>query len=245
MLYAALHILDDVEDGDAGDAFGPRCEASQRLNASTGLLLSATLILDELRERGVPRATITLLQADLQRTVLGMCGGQHDDLTLDESSLERAWQIAELKSGAFFSLACRLGARLATDDPHRLGAYALYGHHLGLLIQVGDDWSDLRPQKGSSDLARGHAATVPVAYALEVLSGKKRARLCAALAAAPESPDAEAEALRLIEGAGAELYLVTQSVLHQRQAALALEKACPRSGARDELAQLLGRMSVL
>jgi geranylgeranyl pyrophosphate synthase len=249
MLYAALHILDDVEDGDVADggvreAFGPHCEASQRLNASTGLLTSAPLILEKLRGQGIPAATIAALQADLQRTVLGMCGGQHDDLTQDETSLDKAWQIAERKTGAFFALACRLGARLATDDPQRLDAYARYGHHLGMLIQIGDDWGDLRPQKGESDLARGHAAALPVAYALDVLPKRERDRLRAALGAAHQSPHAEAEALGLIEGAGAELYLVTKAAWHQGQAATALEVACSRSGARDQLAALLDRMSV-
>jgi geranylgeranyl pyrophosphate synthase len=257
MLYAALHILDDIEDGDAGDAFGPHSAASQMLNASTGLLLSATLILDELREREVPGATIAALKADLQRTVLGMCGGQHDDLTQDETSLERAWQIAELKSGAFFSLGCRMGARLGTDDPRRLDAYARYGHHLGMLIQIGDDWGDLRPKKGKSDLARGLWASLPVAYAQSVLPPAARARLRACLQAAQEPQPAqepppaqwprgaEAEARELIEGAGAELYLATQSVLHGEQAADALERACPPCSARDELAKLLDRMAVV
>jgi geranylgeranyl pyrophosphate synthase len=245
LLYAALHILDDIEDGDAAGDFGPRSGASRTLNVSTGLLLSGTLLLQELGRRGVSDATIGELVADLHQSVLKMCGGQHDDLTQNEISLETAWQIAELKSGVFFSLACRLGARLATDDPRRLDEYARFGHHLGMLIQIGDDWRDLRPGKGKSDLVRGSAAALPVAYACSVLPQAARARLRACLQAAQDSPAAEAEARALIEGAGAELYLATNAVLHRQQAAGALAQACPPSCAREELAGLLDRMAVV
>jgi geranylgeranyl pyrophosphate synthase len=239
-----LHILDDIEDGDAPGEFGRHRDASQMLNASTGLLLSGSLLLQDLGRRGFSDALIGELTDDLHRSILRMCGGQHSDLTQTEASLEAAWRIAELKTGAFFALACRMGARLATDDPERLGAFSEYGHHLGILIQIGDDWGDLWPQAGQSDLARGSAVTLPVAYALDVLSQGERDRLRAALKAAQASPDAEAEALGLIEGAGAELYLATQAVLHQQRAGAALERACPPSGARDELAVLLDRISV-
>jgi geranylgeranyl pyrophosphate synthase len=239
VLYAALHILDDVEDGDVADAFGPFSGASQRLNASTGLIASACLLVQALGHQGVSNAQIGELIADVHRCVLGMCGGQHGDLTQTETSLEMAWQIAALKSGAFFSLACRTGARLATGDPRLLQAYARFGHHLGMLIQIGDDWSDLGPQAGKSDLLRGSEATLPVAYAMSVLPPKERARLRTCLKAAHGSPDAETEARTLIEGAGAALYLATKALEHQGQAEAALDKACPPSNARDELARFL------
>jgi hypothetical protein len=114
-----------------------------------------------------------------------------------------------------------------------------------MLIQIGDDWGDLRPKNGESDLARGHRAALPVAYACSVLPQRARARLRACLRAAPHSPDAEAEARALIEGAGAELYLATQSVLHRQQAAAALARACSPCAAREELETLLGRMAVV
>jgi hypothetical protein len=79
---------------------------------------------------------------------------------------------------------------------------------------------------------------------LDVLPEPERVRLRAALDAARASPGAEAEALRAIEGAGAELYVMTHAELHRQKAARALDEACLPGGARDELAELLERMSV-
>jgi geranylgeranyl pyrophosphate synthase len=244
LLYAASHILDQIEDGDVEGPFGPSSATSQMLNASTGLIVSASLMMHQLSQRGVPTPLVGLLAADLHHTVLGICGGQHLDLVQEEVSLETAWQIAERKTGAFFALACRAGARLATDDADRLAAYGRFGHHLGLLLQISDDWSDLRPSEGKSDLARGVRSTLPVAYALSVLPPDVCARLRAALSQAPASPDAEAEAQALIASAGAELYLTTEALRHRRQAALALEQAGPPSAARDALGDLLGQGTV-
>lgn len=241
MLYAALHILDDVEDGDTARDSGPDSDTSQLLNASTGLLQSASLMLCELRSRDVSDALVGELLADMHSCVLGMCQGQHNDLARAQASLEMAWQIAEQKTGAFFALACRMGARLATDDPESLHQYSQFGHNLGMLIQIGDDWNDLRPQTGKSDLVRGSELTLPVAYALDVLPEKKRARLRTCLRAASHSTSAEAEAYSLVESAGTELYLATKAIQHRQQAEAALIQACPPSPARDKLTGLLNR----
>jgi geranylgeranyl pyrophosphate synthase len=236
-----LHILDDIEDGDTAHDFGPHSNTSQQLNASTGLMSSASLLMRELCHRDLSEALVGELTADLHRCVLKMCEGQHDDLARLGSSLELAWEIAEKKSGAFFALACRAGARLADDDPAVLSEYNRFGHHLGMLIQIGDDWNDLRPREGKSDLARGSELTLPVAFALNVLPPERRARLRACLQAASHSTSAEAEAYAMIEAAGAELYLATLATQHREQAKAALAKACPPSTARDKLAELLTR----
>jgi geranylgeranyl diphosphate synthase type I len=206
--------------------------------------MSVPLLIRKLCSQAVSDALIGELIADMHLSVLKMCVGQHYDLTRQEISLETAWQIAELKTGAVFSLASRTGARLATDDSKLLYEYTLFGHHLGMLIQIGDDWSDLRPREGRSDLARGSETTLPVAYAMSVLPQAERARLRTCLCEAKCSATAEAEALCLIEGAGTGLYLATKAIQHRRQAEAALEKAGPPSNARDELTKLLSSKAV-
>jgi geranylgeranyl pyrophosphate synthase len=241
LLYAASHILDDVEDGDVSDSFGPHSGASRMLNASTGLIVSVPLILRELCHQEVSEALIGELVADFHLSAIRMCGGQHCDLTQAESSLESAWQIAELKSGGGFALACRAGARLATDKFELLEAYTRFGHHLGMLIQIADDAGGLWSTEGhKSDLVCGSEGTLPAAYAMSVLPQEGRARLRTCLQAAKQSPAAEAEARCLIEGAGAGLYLAAKATEHHRKAKAALEKACPPSYAREKLMDLLG-----
>jgi geranylgeranyl diphosphate synthase type I len=169
-----------------------------------------------------------------------MTAGQHNDLTLQEPSLEQCWQIAAAKSGAWFALACRSGARLATADTIRLERFREFGHHLGVLIQIRDDIDGLWSKDGSrSDLVNWPRWTLPVAYAMTVVGVAERDRLRHSLQAAPTDPDAEAMARHMIIEAGAVLYLAAEAHCHQRYAQKALLQASPPSAACDDLLALL------
>jgi geranylgeranyl pyrophosphate synthase len=240
LLYTALHILDSVEDGDPPDGSWSHLNPSQAINVSTGLIVSALLALRDLRRWDVAERTVGELLEDFNLCILRMCGGQHRDLTQAEPSLEECWQTIGLKSGVFFALASRAGARLVTGDPECLGVYHCFGYHLGMLIQIGDDTSGLwATGERQSDLAAGSSWTLPVAYAMSVLPQPVRARLRECLQAARQSSVAEVEAMHLIENAGAILYLTVEAMRHYRRAKAALEKACPPSYARDRLMNLL------
>jgi geranylgeranyl pyrophosphate synthase len=242
LLYAALHLLDSVEDGDVPDASWAHWEAGAAINLSTGLLASAGAVLGGLEGAGANHATAHVIRDDFFRTLLQMTAGQHADLTLAEPTLEQCWQIAERKSGIFFALACRSGARLHTVDPPLVETFSEFGLRLGLLIQIGDDLEGLRMKEGApSDLVAWPRWTLPAAYAMAVTSPVERERLRSALQAAPADPDAEAEARRLIVAAGAILYLVAEVQRHQRRAQAALLRAASSSSARDDLMALLRR----
>ena len=102
---------------------------------------------------------------------LRRCSGQHADLTRPERTLEQCWHISEAKSGVFFALACRAGARLATPSEKPLQAFGEFGLHLGLLIQIKNDAGGLAASPGHrSDLEAAIHATLPIAYALHVLA---------------------------------------------------------------------------
>lgn len=112
-LYAALHVLDSVEDGDVVDAPWSQWGPGPAINVSTGLIASVGIALGEL-ERTTTHQAAHAIRDDVFRTLLRMAAGQHADLTLHEPTLEQCWRIAEAKSGIFFALACRSGAQLAT-----------------------------------------------------------------------------------------------------------------------------------
>jgi hypothetical protein len=80
LLYAAAHHLDSVEDEEIiGDI-----SRSVLTNTATGLLATASLVLNELGETTVARE----IQREFHQTVLRMCAGQHTDLTRLEPSLD-------------------------------------------------------------------------------------------------------------------------------------------------------------
>lgn len=246
LLQMAAHLLDSVEDDDIPDARWEHLGLGPVINVATGLLASASLMLSDPCRSGIHEAAADDIAGDFHRTILLMCCGQHRDLTQFRPSLEACWQVSEAKSGIFFALACRAGARLAIDDPDRVGHYGRFGYHLGMLIQIGDDVNDMwSAQETPNDLAVGSRWTLPVAYTMAVSPPEICARLDGYLRAARHDLTARTEARRLIEASGAALYLAVEAERHHEQASLALERACSASATRDELVSLLESVALL
>lgn len=238
MLYTALHLLDNIEDNDKPNQTWARWGTGPTLNLTTGLLASTALTLDLLEEHDVSAQTIRAIQRDFNQTVLAMCGGQHDDLTIAQPSLEQCAQIMGAKSGTFFALACRAAARVATDDPAVIEQIGAFGQQLGMLVQLTDDLSGLWSwERADSDLGADKRWTLPLAYAMSVLPPAERSRLATSLAAA--DADSEAAAREMIIASGAALYLTTQAQTHYHAALRTLDQLPLTSAARTALLTLL------
>jgi geranylgeranyl diphosphate synthase, type I len=240
LLYTALHLFDDVEDQDIKDVPWAGWGAGPAINIATGLLISSNLALENLERDGISTQTAQAIRQDFYQTILTMCGGQHDDLTLLEPNMKQCWQIAAAKSGAFFALGCRAGARLATDDLTNIHWFAQFGQHLGMLVQISDDISDLWADgKRRSDLIADQRWTLPIAYAMTKTSNEKRNHLRKCLRMASLDASAEAEARHLVIKSGAILYLIVEAKRHYYGAQCALLQATPPSASRDALLSLL------
>jgi len=241
VFYAAAHLIDSVQDADEPQAWWADRGESVALSAFTGLYFSACLALNGLSQNPATRAMGGEIARDFYRTFLVMGSGQHADLTLPSLSLEQYWRQADTKSGVFFSLACRTGARLATADSDRLEAYASYGHHLGLLIQITDDLEDIYPPEdaGAYGQKRLFARSLPVVYALDVIPAQQAGRLKDCLREAPLSAKAAQEALDLVDRSGAADYVSVVIEQHKIEALQALERADPRSPSGETLAALV------
>lgn len=236
LLYRAAHLFDHIADGDVAPNAAPAFSPGQSLNIAVGMMTSASLALCALGENEAAHD----IRRDFYRTGLEMCAGQHAGLTVREPTLAQCWQIAEARSGTFFALACRAGARLAESHVSRLVRFGEFGCQLGVLIQIGDDLTGLGPAAGErSDLAAGRRWTLPVAYAMSVMPGSDRKQLQELLRAAPGNADAEAQARRRIIESGAVLYLTIEAERCSRRAEAALKAAAPPSPAREELLALL------
>lgn len=238
-LYTALHLLDNIEDGDEPNRVQAAWGTGPTLNFTTGLLASIGLKLDGLYDQGVAPQTIRALQREFNRTLLAMCSGQHHDLTLAEPTLEQCWSIADAKSSIFFALAGRAAALLAGGDARRTQQLEAFGQHLGLLVQITDDISGLWSwSHAHSDLGAGSRWTLPVAYAMSVLDADQQARLRALLSDA-SSPTAEAEARQIVIASGALLYMATQAQRHYHAALRLLEQLSMSAATSTALRELL------
>jgi geranylgeranyl pyrophosphate synthase len=181
--------------------------------------------------------------------------------------LDRYWEIAAGKSGAFFALGCRAGARLAVPS-EAAQPYSDFGYHLGLLLQALNDGRGLPStaleaeglpaglgRGGVQDL--GRRLTLPVAYILAVCP-ELRQPLLESLqsllqlrtptpgrrpkASGPEGPGQaadEAEVVTIMAQAGAVHYLLAVAESHRREAIVALDRARGDPVAHQSLLDLL------
>jgi geranylgeranyl pyrophosphate synthase len=236
LLYLAAKALDDVEDEDALQGPWHGIGIPEAINTATGLIFTSQLALAHLPRMGASRGLALFLIEDFNRTILRMCAGQHADLTgASGLSLERYLSIAGAKSGEFFSLACRAGALLGTDE---VAPYSEFGYNLGVLIQICDDFEGLWNPRGRSDLTAGKR-TLPVIYALTVAPPSVREGLEQLLVKATSEPKAEEEAREVITELGAPLYLLVETQIRRQRAEVALRSTGRPSSAHRQLMALL------
>ncbi|MCK5315557.1 MAG: polyprenyl synthetase family protein [Anaerolineales bacterium] len=241
LFYAAADLMDSVQDQDVPDPWWDEQGTAAALNAASGLYFSASWALNDLYKHGASQEAALDIANKFYKSLLVMSGGQQSELTNPEPTLEQYWQNAEAKSGVFFSLACRSGARLAIDEVDRLENFAQFGQHLGLVIQLLDDFDEVRSPEGAGvpgqrpELAR----SLPAVFALEVSPPAQRARLREYLRVATIDPSAAESALDLIDTSGAATYMVAEIERHKAMASSFLENANPAYTAQEELLLLL------
>jgi geranylgeranyl pyrophosphate synthase len=245
LCYLAADLFDHVEDQDPPDLWWADLGPGVAINTATGLCFSASFLLDELRRDPETQPASAEIIADFYKNLLVMCSGQHLDLTHREPSLEQCWEIAAAKSGIFFALACRCGARLSTGDSSRVDAFGRFGYHLGILLQVFDDLEELSMLQEAQ--LPGNQVNIrrslAVAYAFEVLPAEQRSRLQLELSDAAFAPEAARAAFSLIEQTGAGLYLRMEIQRHRELAQNALSEADPLQPVSQTLSTFLQRFS--
>lgn len=228
LLYASAHLFDSVQDGDPPDEWWSGLGNGPAINVACGLLTSAWAVLGR-----VECGWIDAVRTDFAHTVLQMGSGQHLDLTSSRLSLERAWSVAEAKSGAFFALACRSGARVAGAPTDQVRHYGAYGMNLGLMLQVADDVDDL-----SSPWDPTTSPPLPVAYSLETANQPDQVALARSLGFSTDRV-ARRKLQRMLSHNGVTLYLSTKLAEFRLRGLEALQAAVPRPPASEQLTKLI------
>ncbi|MGE5223730.1 MAG: polyprenyl synthetase family protein [Omnitrophica WOR_2 bacterium] len=234
LFYAAAHIMDSLEDRDAPEPWWETAGSGAALAAATGLYFTASSIISQLSSQRIPLSAASQVIRDFNISFLRISAGQYQDIQSQVQSLEQYRWIATAKSGAFFALACRCGARLATRKAGLIQAYSQFGEYLGQLIQVLDDLEEYQ-YVGNPGKVVKIDQSLPVIYALEVSAEPERSRLNECLKSATVDERAALEALRLVEQSGAALYVGTEVERLRTLALSVLEQAAPLSPAREEL----------
>lgn len=234
--------MDNVEDQDEPDAWWATVGPGAAISAATGLYFSACLALNQLDELLQSQETAQTVRKVVLSRFLEMCSGQHLDIHRERPSLEEYWEIAQAKSGIFFSLACWGGARLASERESVLQGFHRFGLHTGLIVQIMDDLDELNhledPQK-----ARSFPRSLPAVYVRAVCEPPIREKFESLTRSAHHIQAAREEIYEIIEANGGVLYLLTEIEKHRKLALQGLELAEARQPARDSLSALLEQFS--
>lgn len=241
LFYCAAHLFDQVEDQDPIEDGAPAWTPGVSINLSTGMLFAASLVLSRLHQAERNRGMAAHITNDFYHSLLTMCNGQHLDLVTPQPSLEQWMQIAGAKSGAFFRLACRAGASVATDQPAIVDAFGEYGFRLGLLLQILDDLGDFRTltSSGESIISPDAGRSLAVAYARDVLPADQRVALMEMIASASENAEATQQVVELLNQCGAGLYLDIEIERQRELGRLALLTTNSQPPAEEILLNLL------
>lgn len=237
LFYVGAHIMDSVEDLDPPDEWWEIQGSSVALNIASAFFFSASTSLQELykheKTQGVANEVIT----DFNISFLRMCEGQQSDLLQKKPSLKQYWAMVGAISGTFFSIACRSGARLATNNYSQTENFSRFGYHLGILIQILDDLDDLDPQN-LLDLLANRAqiyGKLPFVYAKEVAAREEREKLESYIESDTLDEHLSLEITRLLDKCGTGVYILAEIEKHRSKAIEALLKADPISPAKEIL----------
>ncbi len=243
LLYIAAHLVDSVEDRDQVDEVKALGGPGPAINVANGLFLSASLILNKLHDKDQTKIKAQQLSSDFYNTILVMTSGQHRDINDHQLTLKQWWQVAEAKSGSFFSLACRCGAQLVIDDPVKITGYSDYGFHLGMMIQIRDDIEDLKIFL-ETELSINLRRSLAVAYALEVLPETDKSQLKELIDITPHEPEMINIIIEMLNLSGAGLYMLAEMGRHYELGMSSLKNADPYSPAGKKLAALIRELKL-
>jgi geranylgeranyl diphosphate synthase, type I len=164
VLNLAIRILDDAQDQDRPAALWSTAGVPRAVNFAVALDTFANHLLARApwsaeRYRRINRVFID--------EALRLTAGQDRDLRSAATSIEEYWRTMEDKNAPAFALACAAGALAGTDAPDLVECCRRFGRHLGVALQLFDDFEGLWASPGAGDLGIGKV-TLPVLYGLTV-----------------------------------------------------------------------------
>lgn len=246
LIYTAAHVVDTIEDGDEDPVINKLGGMGAAINAANGLFLSAVDHLHSLQLKSYPDILAAEITSDFLATILVMTSGQHLDLTISQLNLDLWWRIAEAKSGSFFSLACRSGARFGESDANAIQAFSEYGFHLGVMLQILDDLADFQILMKSNELISPAIfnRSLATAYAIDVLPDKIKGEIVQLTSNQTPARKPVDKLIDIYDSCGAGLYMMTELEKHFDLGKTRLADSKARSPAGDYLVALLDELKI-
>jgi len=180
------------------------------LLAGDGLYAIANVALGRLTEAWASPAIVVAAFRELNEAAVRVCEGQCTDLSYearDDISPDDYLLMAARKTGALFSAAARMGARIGGGRERTVEALGRFGGHAGVAHQIRDDvlgiWGDEEQlgKPAGSDLRR-NKRSLPIVHALAYAGPLLRARVSAARGEGPRCDVDVRELAQQVEAAG-------------------------------------------
>ncbi len=247
LFYTAADLMDSAQDQDEPAEWWKDGGPAVALSAATGLFFCAAALLSEAAFSEKTAAVAPQLTKDFHLSFLQMSSGQYADLRNTHPNLAQYQDIASQKSGSFFALACRSGARVAIQDIERINHFGEFGHSLGMLIQVLDDLEDLNSllHSDKAHLSKSIFHSLPYIYAMQVLPQTENAQLARSLELASRDSQAALKTFDMIEKSGAVIYLLAEIERHRSRALETLTQAADEGEARALLEEFVRQLGAL
>jgi len=169
VLSLAMRILDDLQDRDRPDALWATIGLARSFNFSAALYALCNNLLTQAKWSP---DLYRVINQHFAKTGLRLLSGQNRDLRGINLTIEDYWQMIEDKNASAFVLACTAGALCGTDNPKLLNYCRTFGYHLGLALQLFDDFEGIWGESDLGDLAMGKI-TLPVIYGLNVAHNRR------------------------------------------------------------------------
>ncbi|MEU7603915.1 polyprenyl synthetase family protein [Streptomyces sp. NPDC041003] len=213
-LHVATLIHDDIIDEDDIRRGRPSVQAAfgvpAAIVAGDGLILETFAALTGARPAGVSDADIVAVTSIMASAGVGVCRGQllESEFVGDlNCGVEQYLTMAQLKTGALFEAACRIGAVLGTGRQDWIDALGTFGMRLGTAFQVRDDLlafdgsSALIGKPRESDL-QNRRPTLPILLSYQRASSGERWELERAFREDCASEESFAVVGKIVESTG-------------------------------------------
>ncbi|MEQ8997200.1 MAG: polyprenyl synthetase family protein [Coleofasciculus sp. B1-GNL1-01] len=224
----SLRIFDDLEDKDRpGQLWELLGEARAWNYASAIHILSFEILSKASFSPQIFRKVNQLfIDAFFYITV-----GQERDLIGLSNSIEDYWRTIELKTATAYSAACASGAMLGTENQQLIEACHVFGHHVGLAIQIFNDMESIWQPDGITDLKQGKI-TLPLLYGLQA-QHPERDELLSLVTDNDIAIHAE-RIKEILDQIDTKSFLIW-AALKEREQALEAIKVCPNAEGREVL----------
>lgn len=220
----SARIFDDLQDKDRPNQLWRRVGETRAWNYGMAMYGLAFRILNQSNLPGDTFRQINQLYLD---AFFYMAAGQERDLLGATLTVDDYWKTIALKTGTAYAVACAAGAAAGTDDPELIQACHAFGHHVGIIIQIFNDYESIWQPDGLSDIALGKV-TLPIIYALQS-DHPKRDALSAWIQTGKMGANAK-QIIQMLDDLDTKAFMVWAAIKEREQALAAITQCSDNVG---------------